>query len=107
MILRIFGRSLPVLSRASMRKIRSKIICMTRFVPERFLCSRPRRRLRRTGWRSITRCRINKSVYQGERRNLYMAENDTSLATLYKGWDIYQEQLVKAITPLEAEQLAL
>ena len=36
-----------------------------------------------------------------------MAENDTSLATLYKGWDVYQEQLVKAITPLTAEQLAL
>jgi uncharacterized damage-inducible protein DinB len=36
-----------------------------------------------------------------------MAENDTSLATLYKGWDVYQEQLVKAITPLAAEQLAL
>ena len=36
-----------------------------------------------------------------------MAENDTSLASLYKGWDAYQEQLVKAITPLTAEQLAL
>jgi len=36
-----------------------------------------------------------------------MAENDTSLATLYKGWDVYQERLVKAITPLAAEQLAL
>jgi uncharacterized damage-inducible protein DinB len=36
-----------------------------------------------------------------------MAENDTSLMTLYKGWDVYQEQLVKAITPLAAEQLAL
>ena len=36
-----------------------------------------------------------------------MAENDTSLAKLYKGWDVYQEQLVKAITPLAAEQLAL
>ena len=36
-----------------------------------------------------------------------MAENDTSLAPLFKGWDVYQEQLVKAITPLAAEQLAL
>jgi len=36
-----------------------------------------------------------------------MAENDTSLVTLYKGWDVYQERLVKAITPLAAEQLAL
>ena len=36
-----------------------------------------------------------------------MTDKQTTLATLYKGWDIYQEQLVKAITPLEAEQLAL
>ena len=49
MRLRIFGRSLPAQSRASMRKIRSKIICMTRFVRGRFLCNRPRWRLRRTG----------------------------------------------------------
>src|SRR2546430_17044247 len=51
--------------------------------------------------------RLYKSVFQGERRNVFMAENDTSLASLYKGWDAYQEQLVKAITPLTAEQLAL
>jgi uncharacterized damage-inducible protein DinB len=36
-----------------------------------------------------------------------MAENDTMLVPLYKGWDVYQQQLVKAITPLAAEQLAL
>ena len=36
-----------------------------------------------------------------------MSENDTSLAPLYKGWDVYQERLVKAISPLAAEQLAL
>ncbi len=36
-----------------------------------------------------------------------MAENDISLLTLYKGWDVYQGQLVKAVSPLTAEQLAL
>jgi uncharacterized damage-inducible protein DinB len=36
-----------------------------------------------------------------------MTENDTSLASLYKGWDVYQQQLVKAIAPLSPEQLAL
>jgi uncharacterized damage-inducible protein DinB len=36
-----------------------------------------------------------------------MAENVTSLAQLYKGWDVYQGQLVKAISPLTAEQLIL
>ena len=36
-----------------------------------------------------------------------MADNNISLASLYKGWDIYQEQLVKAVSPLAAEQLAL
>ncbi|HWZ19612.1 MAG TPA: DinB family protein [Ktedonobacteraceae bacterium] len=36
-----------------------------------------------------------------------MADNNISLASLYKGWDVYQEQLVKAISPLAAEQLAL
>ena len=51
------GRSLPVPNRASMRKIRSRIICMTRFVRGRFLCNRHRQRLRRIGWRSIIRCR--------------------------------------------------
>ena len=34
-------------------------------------------------------------------------DEQTTLAKLYKGWDVYQEQLVKAITPLAAEQLAL
>ena len=36
-----------------------------------------------------------------------MAENDISLVTLYKGWDVYQEKLVKVISPLTAEQLVL
>jgi uncharacterized damage-inducible protein DinB len=36
-----------------------------------------------------------------------MAENVTSLALVYKGWDVYQGQLVKAISPLGAEQLVL
>ena len=36
-----------------------------------------------------------------------MAENVTSLAPFYKGWDVYQGQLVKAISPLTAEQLIL
>ena len=36
-----------------------------------------------------------------------MAGNDTSLAPLYKGWDVYQGQLVKAISPLTKGQLAL
>jgi len=34
-------------------------------------------------------------------------DEQITLAKLYKGWDVYQEQLVKAITPLAAEQLAL
>ena len=36
-----------------------------------------------------------------------MTEHDTSLTSLYKGWDVYQQQLVKAIAPLSTEQLAL
>ncbi len=36
-----------------------------------------------------------------------MTKNQTSLAPFYKGWDVYQEQLVKAIAPLTAEQLVL
>jgi len=36
-----------------------------------------------------------------------MTDKQTTLVTLYKGWDVYQEQLVKAITSLAAEQLAL
>ena len=36
-----------------------------------------------------------------------MTENHTSLASLYKGWDVYQQQLIKAIAPLAPEQLAL
>ena len=36
-----------------------------------------------------------------------MTDQQTSLAPLYKGWDEYQEQLVKAISPLTAEQLVL
>ncbi|HWQ11652.1 MAG TPA: DinB family protein [Roseiflexaceae bacterium] len=36
-----------------------------------------------------------------------MSENSTSLATFYKGWDRYQEHLVRAVAPLSAEQLAM
>jgi uncharacterized damage-inducible protein DinB len=31
----------------------------------------------------------------------------TSLTTFYKGWDVYQQELSKAIAPLSPEQLAL
>ena len=36
-----------------------------------------------------------------------MAENHTTLAAFYKGWDNYQELLIKAIIPLSLDQLAL
>lgn len=36
-----------------------------------------------------------------------MAEDHISLAPLYKGWDVYQQHLVKAIAPLSPEQLTL
>ena len=36
-----------------------------------------------------------------------MTEQSLPLSIFYKGWDVYQQQLVKAITPLTAEQLAL
>lgn len=36
-----------------------------------------------------------------------MAEQQTNLSTFYKGWDVYQDLLVKAIAPLSPEQLAL
>lgn len=36
-----------------------------------------------------------------------MTEKQTTLATFYKGWQNYQEQLIKAIAPLSSEQLAL
>jgi len=36
-----------------------------------------------------------------------MTENLTTLTPLYKGWDVYQQQLTKAIAPLSHEQLAL
>ena len=31
-----------------------------------------------------------------------MTENQTTLAQLYKGWDVYQQLLTKAIAPLIA-----
>ncbi len=34
-------------------------------------------------------------------------EQQLSLASFYKGWDVYQQHLVAAIAPLTAEQLAL
>jgi uncharacterized damage-inducible protein DinB len=36
-----------------------------------------------------------------------MNDNQSALATFYKGWEVYQEQLTKAITPLTPDQLAL
>src|SRR5215469_7849144 len=36
-----------------------------------------------------------------------MTEQSKSLSIFYKGWDVYQQQLVKAITPLTSEQVAL
>ena len=36
-----------------------------------------------------------------------MAEYHPPLASVYKGWDVYQQQLVTAIAPLSPEQLAL
>jgi uncharacterized damage-inducible protein DinB len=36
-----------------------------------------------------------------------MTENYTTLATFYKGWDDYQEHLIKAIAPLSLDQLSL
>lgn len=36
-----------------------------------------------------------------------MAEQDTNLLPFYKGWDAYQDLLIKALAPLSDEQLAL
>jgi uncharacterized damage-inducible protein DinB len=36
-----------------------------------------------------------------------MTDNHTTLAAFYKGWDDYQEHLIKAIAPLSPDQLAL
>ena len=36
-----------------------------------------------------------------------MTTDSISLATFYKGWDVYQQHLAKAIAPLTAEQLTL
>jgi uncharacterized damage-inducible protein DinB len=36
-----------------------------------------------------------------------MTTDSISLATFYKGWDVYQQHLTKAIAPLTAEQLIL
>lgn len=36
-----------------------------------------------------------------------MTEQAPSLAIVYQGWDTYQRDLIKAIAPLSAEQLAL
>ena len=36
-----------------------------------------------------------------------MNENHSTLAAFYKGWEVYQEQLTKAIAPLSPDQLAL
>jgi uncharacterized damage-inducible protein DinB len=36
-----------------------------------------------------------------------MAEQPISLLPLYKGWDTYQERLIKAVEPLSLDQLSL
>jgi|SRR5579885_3241485 len=36
-----------------------------------------------------------------------MTENHLSLSPFYKGWDVYQQNIVNAIAPLSAEQLEL
>ncbi len=36
-----------------------------------------------------------------------MSEQPTNLLTFYKGWDVYQDLLIKAIAPLSSDQLAL
>ena len=36
-----------------------------------------------------------------------MAEQQISLLPFYKGWDTYQELLIKAIEPLSLDQLSL
>jgi uncharacterized damage-inducible protein DinB len=36
-----------------------------------------------------------------------MAEQETNLLPFYKGWDVYQDLLVKALAPLSDEQLEL
>ncbi len=36
-----------------------------------------------------------------------MSEQQQSVAPFYKGWEVYQGHLVKALAPLTAEQLAL
>src|SRR5712691_3662995 len=36
-----------------------------------------------------------------------MTEKYSTLFDFYKGWDVYQDHLVKAITPLSPEQIAL
>ncbi|HLG64162.1 MAG TPA: DinB family protein [Ktedonosporobacter sp.] len=36
-----------------------------------------------------------------------MTENQLSLSPFYKGWDVYQQNIVKALAPLSPEQLEL
>lgn len=36
-----------------------------------------------------------------------MTEDYTTLAPFYKGWDVYQQHLTRAIAPLSPDQLAL
>lgn len=36
-----------------------------------------------------------------------MSENTVTLASIYKGWDVYQQLLVKTVSPLTQEQLNL
>jgi uncharacterized damage-inducible protein DinB len=36
-----------------------------------------------------------------------MTQQQPALADLYKGWDVYQQHLIEAVSPLTTEQLAL
>jgi uncharacterized damage-inducible protein DinB len=42
-----------------------------------------------------------------QRKGIFVSEEYTGLLPFYKGWDIYQERLVQAISPLSAAQLGL
>ena len=41
------------------------------------------------------------------RGEMHVTDDHIALASLYKGWDVYQQHLTRAIAPLSPEQLAL
>src|ERR1700694_2909987 len=55
----ISGPNLLVLRQVSIKKTRSRITCMIRYVREPFLCNKHRSRSQRIGWLSIIKC-LNK-----------------------------------------------